>query len=118
MAIEIVGHLAATSEWPMDDLYSLWATFSFMCYICDDPTVGHRVAMDRCRHRARSWNDLDNYYTLFASLTQLDNPEACFLIGIPMVFMDNHTLGHASTISPAQLMAGTMWQPIYHHIAL
>jgi hypothetical protein len=89
LAIEIADHLAATSKWPMDDLCSLRATCSFMRRICGDPAIGRRVATDRCRCGVRSWNDLDNYYVLLASLTQLGNLEACFLTGVPMVFTDN-----------------------------
>ena len=61
-----------------------------MSRICGDPAVGRHVAMDQCRHGARLWNDLNNYYALLASLTQLGNLEACFLTGIPIVFTDNH----------------------------
>ena len=91
LTIEIVGHLAATLELPMDDLHSLQVTYSFMRHIYGDPAIGHRVAMDWCRHEARLWNDLDNYYALLASLTQLGNPEACILTRIPMEFVDNHS---------------------------
>jgi hypothetical protein len=35
-------------------------------------------------------DDLGNYYALLASLTQLGNPEACFLIEIPIIFEENH----------------------------
>jgi hypothetical protein len=91
LAIEIAGHLAVTLERPMDDLRNLWVTCSFMRRICGDPTVSHHVVMDRCRHELMSWNDLDNYYALLVSLTQLGNTKVCFLTGIPMVFADNHS---------------------------
>jgi hypothetical protein len=90
LAIEITDHLAETLKWPMDGLRCLWATYSFMCRFCGDPTIGRRVAMDWCKCGVMSWNDLANYYALLASLTQLSNSEACFLTRIPMVFMDNH----------------------------
>ena len=89
--IEIAGHLAAISERPMDNLHSLWATCSSMCSICGDPIIGRRVAVDRCRHGVRSSNDLVNYFTLLARLTQVDNLEACFLTGIQTVFTENHS---------------------------
>ena len=110
--IEIAGHLAATSERPMEDLHSLWATCSSMCDIYGDPAVGHCVAVGRCRRGARSSNDLVNYFALLARLTQVNNPEACLLTGIQIVFTETTAPGHASTISPAPLMARTMWQPI------
>ena len=62
-----------------------------MCRIYGDPAIGRHVAMDRCRRVARSWNDLDNYYALLGSLTQLGNPNAYLLTRIPMVFVDNHS---------------------------
>jgi hypothetical protein len=71
----------------MDDLCSLGATCSSMRRICGNPVVGRR-ALHQCRHRL-GWDDLNNYYTLLASLTQPDNPEACFLTGIPIVFDEN-----------------------------
>jgi hypothetical protein len=49
LAIEITDHLTATSERPMDDLHSLWATCSSMHCICGNPAVDRRVALDKCR---------------------------------------------------------------------
>jgi hypothetical protein len=92
LAIEITDHLATTLERPMDDIHSLWATYSFMHRMCGDPAIGHHVAMDWCRCGVRSWNDLDNYYGLLGSLTQLGNLEACFLTEIPMVFTENYNI--------------------------
>ena len=46
MQIEIAGHLAMTSDWPMDDLHSLWATYSSMRHIYGDPTIGQHLALD------------------------------------------------------------------------
>ena len=85
LAIEIAGHLTTTMEWPMDDLRSLWVTFSSMRRICSNPAVGWHVALHQCRRRL-GWDDLSNYYALLTCLTQLGNPEACFLTRIPMVF--------------------------------
>ena len=68
-------------------------------------------ALHRCR-RGLGWGNLGNYYALLASLTQLNNLEACFLTGIPMVFEKPKGPGHASIISPVSPMAGTIWQPI------
>uniref|UniRef100_K3YKZ9 F-box domain-containing protein n=1 Tax=Setaria italica TaxID=4555 RepID=K3YKZ9_SETIT len=90
VAIEIIGHLAATSEQPMDDLRSLWATCSFMLRMCGDPAVGRHVALDRFS-RAMLWNKPDGYDTLLASLTQVGNPEACFLTGIQVIFRETHS---------------------------
>ena len=46
--IMIVGHLAVTSERPMDDLHSLWVTCSSMRRINGDPTVDQRQALVSC----------------------------------------------------------------------
>jgi hypothetical protein len=89
--IEITGHLAATSERPMDDLRSLQVTFLSMCGICDDPAVDQCMAVDQCRRGVRSSNDLVNYFALLARLTQVDNLEACLLIGIQTIFVENHS---------------------------
>ena len=89
--IEIVGHLTVTSEWPMDDLRSLRATCSSMRRIYSDPTVSRRVAVDQCRHGARSSNDRVNYFALLARLTQVDNLEACLLTKIQTIFTENHS---------------------------
>jgi len=74
----------------MDDLRILRVTCSSMHCICGNPTICRRVALHQCRCRL-GWDDLGNYYTLLASLTQLGNPEACFLIGIPIVFEENNS---------------------------
>jgi hypothetical protein len=71
--IVIAGHLAATSERPMDDLRSLRMTCLSMCRFYGDPTVGRRVALDRFKHRWE-WNIHTNYITILANLTQVDNP--------------------------------------------
>ena len=36
------------------------------------------------------WDDPINYESILASLTQVGNPEACFLIGIQNIFMEKH----------------------------
>jgi hypothetical protein len=45
LAIEIIGHLAVTSEQSMDDLRSLWVTCSSMYHIYGNLTIGRRVAL-------------------------------------------------------------------------
>jgi hypothetical protein len=49
------------------------------------------VAVGRCKHGARLSNDVVNYFTLLARLTQVDNLEACLLIGIQTIFTENHS---------------------------
>ena len=79
--IVITGHLAVTSERPMDDLRSLLATYLSLYLICGDPTVGRYLALDQFRC-GRTWDDPIDYEALLASLTQVGNPEACFFTGI------------------------------------
>jgi len=85
--IVIVGHLAATSEQPKDNLHSLWATCSSMHHICGEPTVYRCLALDRYR-RGSTWDDTIDYEALLASLGNL---EACFFSGIRTLFMENHS---------------------------
>ena len=85
--IEIVDHLATTSEWPMNDLHSLQATCSSMRHIYGDPAVGRCLALDQFRC-GRTWDDPIDYEALLASLTHVGNAEACFLTKIQTVFME------------------------------
>ena len=62
----------------MDDLCSLQATYSSMRHICGNLDVVQRMALHQCRC-GLGWDDLSNYYTLLASLTQLGSLEAFFL---------------------------------------
>jgi len=88
--IEIAGHLAVTSDRPMDDLHSLWATCSSIYHICGNPTISRCLSLDWVR-RGRMGANPVNYYTLLASLTQVNNTEACFLTRIQTVFMEKHS---------------------------
>jgi hypothetical protein len=45
--------------------------------------------LDRFRCK-RTWDDPIKYEALLASLTQVGNPEACFLTGIQTIFMEKH----------------------------
>ena len=81
LAIEIAGHLAMTSEQPMDNLCTLRVTCTSMHYICGNLTIGQRLGLDRFR-RGRTWDDPIDYKALLASLTQVGNSKACFLTGI------------------------------------
>uniref|UniRef100_K3YLK4 F-box domain-containing protein n=1 Tax=Setaria italica TaxID=4555 RepID=K3YLK4_SETIT len=67
---EITGHLAVTSERPMDDFRSLRVTCSFM----DD----------------MSWNELARYTALLTRLTLISNPDTYFFTGIVEFFGEHH----------------------------
>ena len=101
--IVMAGHLAVM-ERPMDNLHSLWVTYSSMRHIYGDPAVGRCLALDQFRC-GRTWDDPIDYEALHASLTQVGNPEACFLTGIQNVFIERHSPSHGSMISPTLLMA-------------
>jgi hypothetical protein len=60
VAIQIAGHLAATSERPTDDLHNLWTTCHFMRGVCRDHAVGQHIALERFAHRMER-NDYDGY---------------------------------------------------------
>ena len=81
LAIEIIGHLTVTSEQPMDDLCSLQVTCSSMRCICGNPAIGRCFLLVRFRCQT-TWEDLDDYDALLASLTRLSILEACFFTGI------------------------------------
>ena len=80
-AIKIAGHLAATSKWPMDDLCSLWVTYSSMRHIYGNPTVGRHFSLVRFRC-GTMWDNPIDYEALLASLTQVGNLETYFLTRI------------------------------------
>src|SRR6185437_7996726 len=56
VAIQIAGHLTATSDSPMDDLRSLWATCPYLRGITCDCAVGQRIDVLRFA-AAMLWND-------------------------------------------------------------
>ena len=89
--IEIASHLIVTSDRPMNNLYSQRATCSSMRSICGDLAVGQRLALDRFRS-GRMGADPVIYYALLASLTQVGNPDACFLTWIQTIFMEKQSL--------------------------
>jgi hypothetical protein len=86
LAIEIIGHLVVTSEWRMDDLRSLWVTCSSMRRIYSNLAVSWRLSLVRFRC-GTTWDDPVDYEALLASLTQLNNLEACFFTRIQTLFM-------------------------------
>ena len=66
--IDIAGHLAATSDQPMNNLHSLWVTYSSMRHIYGNLVVGRCLALHPFR-RGRMEADPIDYYALLASLT-------------------------------------------------
>ncbi|RLN12243.1 hypothetical protein C2845_PM09G12710 [Panicum miliaceum] len=97
LAIKITGRLAATSEWPMDDLRALRATCRRMFRVCGEPEVGRRVALGWFADDM-SWDDPVGYATLVGHLTKVSNPEACFLTGMEVAFRKGTPLVPVCTV--------------------
>ncbi|CAL4977749.1 unnamed protein product [Urochloa decumbens] len=85
MAVEIAGHVAATSPTPVTDLGSLRASCRAMRAACGDRDVGRRVALER-EAGAMRWSDHERYLAVVGSLSGAGNPEACFLAGVALAF--------------------------------
>ncbi|KAF8705028.1 hypothetical protein HU200_031285 [Digitaria exilis] len=97
MAVEIAGHVAATSPRPMEDLRSLRASCQAMRAACSDRDVGRRVALER-EAAAMRWADHDRYLAVVGILSGAGNPKACFLAGITLIFV------HRSAQQGAELL--------------
>ncbi|CAL4958071.1 unnamed protein product [Urochloa decumbens] len=85
MAVEIAGHVAATSPTPVTDLGSLRASCRAMRAACGDRDVARRVALER-EAGAMRWSDHERYLAVVGSLSGAGNPEACFLAGVALAF--------------------------------
>ena len=108
--IDIAGHLAATSERPMDDLRSLRATCQEMRRVSNNTAVGRRMALERFAVELQ-WNDRKGYDVLLDCLTHIRNLEACFLSGMDILFGKTTALDHPSPSSRRPPRPGTMWRP-------
>ncbi|KAF8662876.1 hypothetical protein HU200_055457 [Digitaria exilis] len=97
MAVEIAGHVAATSPLPMEDLRSLRASCQAMRAACSNRDVGRRVALER-EAAAMRWADHDRYLAVVGILSGAGNPKACFLAGIALIFV------HRSAHQGAELL--------------
>ncbi|CAO2185587.1 unnamed protein product [Urochloa humidicola] len=89
MAVEIAGHIAATSPKPVSDLRNLRASCRAMRAACGDRAVGRRVALER-EAGAMRWSDHGRYLAVVSRLSGAGNPEACFLAGIALAFSHKH----------------------------
>ena len=85
VAVQIAGHLAAMSVSPMDDLRSLRATCRFLCGVTRDRAVGQCINV-RQFAAAMLWRDRAANAALLADLTNIGNPEACYMTGMMNVF--------------------------------
>ncbi|KAL6626712.1 hypothetical protein ACP70R_030438 [Stipagrostis hirtigluma subsp. patula] len=84
VVVEIAGAVAASSPRPMDDLCSIRATCKAMYEACNDRAVGRRVALER--EAAMKWSETGRYHAVVDHLAGAGNPEACFLVGLTLIF--------------------------------
>ncbi|KAJ1282652.1 hypothetical protein BS78_03G068300 [Paspalum vaginatum] len=89
IVVEIAGHIAASSPQPMEDICSLRATCQATHAACKEGAVGRRVALER-EHTMR-WFEHDRYLALVRNLAGAGNPEACFVLGLTLVFTQGRT---------------------------
>jgi hypothetical protein len=89
LCIEIVARVDATLERPLADLRSLRGTCSTMRRMYVHNNIGRCLSIDGIREEISWVWDTTAYKAFLAMLTDLGNPEACFLSGIKVVFMEN-----------------------------
>jgi len=85
LTIEIASCVAAQSEDAMADLGNLRATCKAMCVVCGTAKVGRRLALRRVLW-CRFYLGPEYHATLITRLATVGNPEACFRIGMDLVF--------------------------------
>jgi TPR repeat protein len=89
LRIEIAARLGATSEQPLVDLRSLRGTCSTMRRVCSHGDVSRRFSIEGIRDEISwVWNPIA-YKEFLAMLSNLGNPEACFLSGIKAFFIEH-----------------------------
>ncbi|KAG2658200.1 hypothetical protein PVAP13_1KG266000 [Panicum virgatum] len=69
----------------MADLRALWGTCRFMRRVCSNPEVSWRINLGRVSSSNR-WRNTIAYQALLHRLTNIGNPEACFITGMQDVF--------------------------------
>jgi hypothetical protein len=85
----IAGRVGATSNRPMEDLRSLWATCKSMLGPCRNRDVGRCLALDWVPVEQMQNDAPDGYDIFIHSLAEADNPVACFLTGMDDIFGRN-----------------------------
>ncbi|KAG2570640.1 hypothetical protein PVAP13_7KG077727 [Panicum virgatum] len=69
----------------MEDLRALRGTCRFMRRVCRNLKVGRRINLGRVSSSNR-WRNTITYLALLYRLTNIGNPEACFIIGMHAIF--------------------------------
>jgi hypothetical protein len=89
LRIEIAARVGATSERPLADLRSLHGTCSTMRHVCGHDDVSRHLSIEGIRDEI-SWVCNPTAYKAFlAMMSGLENPEACFLSGIKVFFIEH-----------------------------
>jgi hypothetical protein len=108
--IEIAARVSATSEWPLADLRSLRGTCSTMRRVCGHGDVGRHLSIEGIRDEISwVWNPT-SYKAFLAMLTDLGNPEACFLSRIKAFFIEHRGYNDLRRAPPR---VGTMRRRVY-----
>ncbi|KAG2561494.1 hypothetical protein PVAP13_8KG163600 [Panicum virgatum] len=85
--VQIAGNITTTSWSPMEDLRTLQGTCRFMRRLCRNPKVGRRTNLGRVPRSNNRWSpDGIAYQALLHRLTNIGNPQACFIIGMRAIF--------------------------------
>ena len=87
VAVQIAGHLAAMSVSPMDELRRLQVMCHFLRGVTSDRAVCQRIDVRRFAP-TMLWNDRAAYAALLAHLTDIANPEACFITEMDNAFSE------------------------------
>ena len=83
--VQIAGNVTVTSWSPMEDLRALRGTCRFMRRLCRNPEVGRHINLGRVSSTNR-WRNTIAYKALVQSLTNIGNPQECFITGMCAVF--------------------------------
>jgi hypothetical protein len=89
LRIEILARVSATSERPLADLRSLCDTCLTMRRVCSHGNVGRHLSIEGIRDEISwMWNPTA-YKAFLTMLSDLGNPEACFISGIKAFFIEH-----------------------------
>ncbi|XP_072996770.1 F-box protein At2g35280-like [Typha latifolia] len=81
---EVVGQLVSHSPTPISDLDNLRITCKTFHAASKEKSVGRRIAIEK--ERWMQWWDSDRYNGILEHCAKVGNPEACFLLGLKIVF--------------------------------
>ena len=90
IAVEIAARLTESSDFAVNEVSSLRATYKKMQQVCRMPEVGRRLAV----HPLMPIGSWDLYYdngfrqNLIINLSKVSNPVACFFMGMRVVLVE------------------------------